>query len=313
MKLLPLSWTLLSLFLFTFSFSHAFGAKIPDSKLFKEVMQKAKEENKDILILLEGTTWCPPCKMMHEEILQYEEYKSFARENYVSIVMDLKKGFKSDDVSPETLEEYKKILKFYNMTWFPTRLLITNKGKIYHRERGYIPMTISQHTKKMAKLKNLGNRIYNYYAKIENYSGKKQYKGLVKILDKLFSVTEDIHFPKIKTIKKLFKLDSKFENKATYFYLHYPLVLKHMDDKEYGNVIKAGSWMLQQKMMEKLPTLRQEILQLLIKSYVYHSKQIPMAYKLAQEIVKMKHYSHYHRWAKMVIEYLKKHYPDLED
>jgi thioredoxin-related protein len=59
-------------------------AKNPISVLEK-AEQKAKTEHKMILLKFSGSDWCIPCIKLQKEVLNTQEFKSFADENLVLI------------------------------------------------------------------------------------------------------------------------------------------------------------------------------------------------------------------------------------
>ena len=85
MKLLLLTLTLtLSLF----------GSSINFEKDLQTAKQKAINTNKKLMIMY-STPTCPECNYMKKKVLKDKEIVSFVNENFVSVVMDIKKDEKT--------------------------------------------------------------------------------------------------------------------------------------------------------------------------------------------------------------------------
>lgn len=89
----------------------------------KEALLKAKSENKNVFVDC-YTSWCGPCKMMGEKVLPLKEVGDYMNERFVCVKIDMEKG------------EGPEIAKKYNVTAFPTFLILKADGGLMHRVVG---------------------------------------------------------------------------------------------------------------------------------------------------------------------------------
>ena len=87
---------------------------------------QAKETKKPILALFTGSDWCPPCKLLHKEVMATPEFEKYAADNVVLLEVDfpIKK--------PQTAEQKKAnaaLEKKYGVEGYPTVVIINEKGK----------------------------------------------------------------------------------------------------------------------------------------------------------------------------------------
>ena len=80
------------IFLFGSQLTFAQGAGISfDSARWKEVVRKAKEENK--LIFFDAyTTWCSPCHKLQNQIFPDKILGEYFNKNFINVKFDMEKG-----------------------------------------------------------------------------------------------------------------------------------------------------------------------------------------------------------------------------
>lgn len=90
-------------------------------------MAKAKEESQKtglpILVLFTGTTWCPYCVKLENEVFSQKVFKSFANQNLVLLMLDFGPGGET------TSREQSKLKEEFGVGGFPTYFLIDSEGK----------------------------------------------------------------------------------------------------------------------------------------------------------------------------------------
>jgi thioredoxin-related protein len=113
-------------------------------------MDKAKEEAKEtglpILVLFTGTTWCPYCIKLEKEVFAEKEFKEFANQNLVLMILDFPAaggGSRKDE----------EMQKEFGVTGFPRYFLVDAEGKKlssggYHD--GITPKSFAEWVKKSA-------------------------------------------------------------------------------------------------------------------------------------------------------------------
>lgn len=93
---------------------------------FETASERAKAENRHLLLNFSGSDWCGYCKRLDEEVFNRTEFKSFARSNLVCVLVDfpVKKTQRT-----RTREQNEALQKKYDVSAFPTIILLSPKGK----------------------------------------------------------------------------------------------------------------------------------------------------------------------------------------
>ena len=95
-----------------------------ENESFKNLLDKAKKENK--LIFMDAyASWCGPCKKMDKEVFTQQEVGDLFNSSFINTKFDMEKG--------EGLE----IAKKYGVRAFPTYLFIDGNGEVVYRGTGY--------------------------------------------------------------------------------------------------------------------------------------------------------------------------------
>lgn len=101
----------------------------------EEGIEKAKTENKLVLIEFTGSDWCPPCMMMDKAVFSKDEFLKKAQEDYVLVKLDMPNSDK------ELKAANTELMKKYEVKGVPTILLFDSDGKEFQR------FTASEHPK----------------------------------------------------------------------------------------------------------------------------------------------------------------------
>ncbi len=100
---------------------------------------KAKAEGKQLVLEFTGSTWCPPCKALHAEVLTSAEFAAFAADKVLALV-DYPRA---KDRTPEKIAadpELARIIALkdeYNVPGFPTMFVFDAKGQELAKVVGY--------------------------------------------------------------------------------------------------------------------------------------------------------------------------------
>ncbi len=88
-------------------------------------MAKAQEEAKEtglpILVLFTGTEWCPYCIKLEKEVFAEKDFKTFANQNLVLLILDFPSGSTKD-------KELKKLQEEFGVSGYPTYFLTDASG-----------------------------------------------------------------------------------------------------------------------------------------------------------------------------------------
>jgi len=108
------------------NFAQEAGLQIEHGATWQQILDKAKKENK--FILLDAyASWCGPCKWMAKEVFPKKEIGEALNPYFISAKIDMEKG--------EGIELAKK----YNVRSYPTYLYFDSNGNLVHRGLGSMP------------------------------------------------------------------------------------------------------------------------------------------------------------------------------
>lgn len=117
------TFTFLLLFIYLISFSQE--SINFESTTFKEVLAKAKRENK--LVFMDAyAAWCGPCKLMEKNIFPLPAVKEYYNANFVNARFDMEKG------------EGRDIALKYKVRSYPSFLFLNGDGDVVMTNYGYM-------------------------------------------------------------------------------------------------------------------------------------------------------------------------------
>ncbi len=91
---------------------------------FAEICAKAKKEKKNIF-LDAYASWCGPCKLLKRDVFTTKTAGDFFNKNFINVAMDMEKG------------EGAALAPAFNVSAYPTLLILNHKGEIIGRTVGY--------------------------------------------------------------------------------------------------------------------------------------------------------------------------------
>lgn len=130
-KLIPI----LSIFFFTLTLSAQEWQT--DLEAAKNLAQK---ENKEILLVFQGSDWCAPCIKLDREIWSSDEFKDFSKEHYILVKADFPRR-KKNQLETKQQEKNNKLAEKYNPNgYFPLVVVMDSEGHILGKT-GYKKVT----------------------------------------------------------------------------------------------------------------------------------------------------------------------------
>ena len=113
-----------TLLIYLSSFSQNWEISIDSS------ITRAKEENKKLLIVFQGSDWCGPCIKLSKEIWSTEFFVDYSDKSYVMLQVDFPRR-KKNSLS-ESQQEQNAVLaeKFNPRGYFPFVVVLNSKGKL---------------------------------------------------------------------------------------------------------------------------------------------------------------------------------------
>lgn len=93
---------------------------------YDEALKLAKKEGKTVLLDFSGSDWCGWCIRLDKEVFSKKEFKEFAEDNLVPVLID----FPAKKKQPaEIKEQNAKLQKKYGIRGYPTVILLNAEGK----------------------------------------------------------------------------------------------------------------------------------------------------------------------------------------
>jgi thiol:disulfide interchange protein len=91
---------------------------------FAEICAKAKKEKKNIFFDAYAS-WCGPCKLLKRDVFTTKTAGYFFNKKFINVAMDMEKG------------EGAALAPVFQITAYPTLLILNHKGEIIGRTMGY--------------------------------------------------------------------------------------------------------------------------------------------------------------------------------
>jgi len=101
---------------------------------FDKAKELAKTENKNILLIFEGSDWCPPCKKLNKNLLNTEEFKKFTEDQYVLVKADF---LKRSPISESQMKQNERLKQQYNPKRKLPRLFVLSPDGSVLGKMGY--------------------------------------------------------------------------------------------------------------------------------------------------------------------------------
>ena len=113
------------LFIFIVIFSFAQDEIQFQDLPFKDLVAKAKKENK--LVFIDAyAAWCGPCKMMEKNVFNKKSVGDFYNKNFVNARIDMEKG------------EGREVAQKFGVRSYPTYLFLNGDGELVSQNYGYM-------------------------------------------------------------------------------------------------------------------------------------------------------------------------------
>ena len=103
---------------------------------YEKAIEKAKAENKRVLLDFNGSDWCGPCIQMRKHVFLSREFADYAAKNLVLVDIDYPQRKKQ---SAELKKQNEKLSRQYGIDekGFPTVVLLDPAGKVLREFTGY--------------------------------------------------------------------------------------------------------------------------------------------------------------------------------
>lgn len=121
------------LFLFCILFAVEFSAQETTAISYSQVLEKAKTEQKKVLLFFSGSDWCAPCVKFKKHFIDTEEFKTFASNSLAVYNADFPR-LKKNQLAKDIIATNEQLAEKYNAKgYFPMILLLNANGDILHK------------------------------------------------------------------------------------------------------------------------------------------------------------------------------------
>ncbi len=118
--------------LLAFQVSAAEGSWTTD---FPAAQEKAKKEDRLVLMDFTGSDWCGWCKKLDKDVFSTTDFQDYAKKNLILVEVD----FPSKKKQSDDLKKANQALKEkYAVRGFPTIVLLDKEGKEVWKQVGYL-------------------------------------------------------------------------------------------------------------------------------------------------------------------------------
>lgn len=112
------------------------GAAADWASDYGKALERAKTENKRVLLDFTGSDWCGPCIELRKRVFSRPEFRAYAEKNLVLVEIDFPQRKKQ---SAEVKQQNEKLATQYGIDekGFPTIVLLDANGKVMREFTGY--------------------------------------------------------------------------------------------------------------------------------------------------------------------------------
>jgi uncharacterized protein YyaL (SSP411 family) len=97
---------------------------------YQAAIQKAKKENKELLLNFTGSDWCGWCKRLDAEVFSQASFIKFANENLVCVKLDFPRRTKID---PQLQKQNYALARKHGIRGYPTILILNPEENVLLR------------------------------------------------------------------------------------------------------------------------------------------------------------------------------------
>ena len=103
-------------------------------------LARAKQSGKNVFLLFTGSDWCPSSISLNKQVLTSSTWEELVNSEMITHVCDfpIKKP-----IDQSVQEENNRLLSSFNVSAYPTQIVLSPEGKILARKEGYSPGPIS--------------------------------------------------------------------------------------------------------------------------------------------------------------------------
>ncbi len=115
---------------------------------FDTAKTKAVQENKNIILVFQGSDWCAPCIKLNTEIWTTNVFKTYAKDHYIMLLADFPRKKGNALSTAQQIKNNALAEKYNQQGYFPFVVVLNKAGKVLG-ETGYQKTTPSEYIKKI--------------------------------------------------------------------------------------------------------------------------------------------------------------------
>ena len=102
---------------------------------FSNAEKLTKSKDKPLLTFFTGSDWCGPCKMLVSDVFESEKFNKEVQNDFVLYEADFPRN--KDLVTTSQRSDNYKLKNKYNVSSYPTIVIVNGKGKALGKMKGY--------------------------------------------------------------------------------------------------------------------------------------------------------------------------------
>jgi len=120
---------------------------------FNLAIETAKKENKNIVLVFQGSDWCAPCIKLDREIWNTEEYKTLSKDHFIMLKADFPRKKSNQLPEDQKLQNARLAEKYNTQGFFPLVVVLNSDGKILGK-LGYEKSNPKAYFKRLTSFEN---------------------------------------------------------------------------------------------------------------------------------------------------------------
>jgi len=113
----------------------------------------AAEQNRNIVLVFQGSDWCTPCIKLDKEILSTETFQNYAKENFILLKADFPRK-KKNKLSEEDQQFSNQLAEKYNSEGLFPRVLVLDEIGSVLGQTGYEQLEPEAYIRLLASFEN---------------------------------------------------------------------------------------------------------------------------------------------------------------
>lgn len=119
---------------------------------FDQAKSVAAKENKQIIMVFQGSDWCAPCIKLDHEVWSSEAFKAYAADHFIMVKVDFPRK-KANALTPEQQEKNNQLAEAYNRKGFFPLVVVFDSRANRLGETGYKKLTPDEYIRHILSVK----------------------------------------------------------------------------------------------------------------------------------------------------------------